>query len=200
MKNGEFIGQTAKEISPEELDTVIEMIKADLKKLSVYVTDVATEGAYDGFFIKFAVDGLNFTSRDRERSLVSPITTITVYFTSQWGFNNSDWDFVSDRPPLDILTMLLTGQTAIQEVLLFPTMKPEKKAPKDPADKYTAIGVAEDIVPIVQKCGYNIVESLRDQNPQKIQQQIGEVINKFKLTDIKKPSVDEIAQWLQKLQ
>ena len=28
MKNGEFIGQTAKEISPEELDTVIEMIKA----------------------------------------------------------------------------------------------------------------------------------------------------------------------------
>ena len=101
---------------------------------------------------------------------------------------------------IDRLTMLLTGQTAIQEVLLFPTMKPEKKAPKDPKDKYTAIGVAEDIVPIVQKCGYNIVESLRDQNPQKIQQQIGEVIKKFKLTDIKKPSVDEIAQWLEKLQ
>ena len=101
---------------------------------------------------------------------------------------------------IDRLTMLLTGQTAIQEVLLFPTMKPEKKAPKDPADKYTAIGVAEDIVPIVQKCGYNLVESLRDQNPQKIQQQIGEVIKKFKLTDIKKPSVDEIAQWLEKLQ
>ncbi len=101
---------------------------------------------------------------------------------------------------IDRLTMLLTGQTAIQEVLLFPTMKPEKKAPKDPIDKYTAIGVAEDIVPIVQKCGYNIVESLRDQNPQKIQQQIGEVIKKFKLTDIKKPSVDEIAQWLEKLQ
>ncbi len=101
---------------------------------------------------------------------------------------------------IDRLTMLLTGQTAIQEVLLFPTMKPEKKAPKDPIDKYTAIGVAEDIVPIVQKCGYNLVESLRDQNPQKIQQQIGEVIKKFKLTDIKKPSVDEIAQWLEKLQ
>lgn len=101
MKNGEFIGQTAKEISPEELDAVIETIKADLKKLSVYVTDVSTEGAYDGFFIKFAVDGLNFTSRDRVHALVSPITTITVYFTSQWGFNNSDWDFVSDKPPLD---------------------------------------------------------------------------------------------------
>lgn len=101
MKNGEFIGQAAKEISQEEHDTVIEMIKTDLKKLSVYVTNVSTEKAYDGFYIKFAVDGLNFTSRNRERSLVSPITTITVYFTSQWGVNNSDWDFVSNRPPLD---------------------------------------------------------------------------------------------------
>lgn len=101
MKNGKFVGQAAKEISQEELDLVINMIRDDLKKLSVYVTDVSTEGAYDGFFIKFAVDGLNFTSRDRVHALVSPITTITVYFTSQWGFNNSDWDFVSDKPPLD---------------------------------------------------------------------------------------------------
>lgn len=101
MKNGKFVGQTGKEISQEELDLVINMIRDDLKKLSVYVTDVSTEGAYDGFFIKFAVDGLNFTSRDQVHALVSPITTITVYFTSQWGFNNSDWDFVSDKPPLD---------------------------------------------------------------------------------------------------
>lgn len=101
MKNGEFIGRTEKKITMEELDTIIEIIKTDLKKLSVYVTDVRIEEAYDGLFIKFAVDGLNFTSRDRERSLVSPITTITVYFTSQWGFNESDWDHVSDNHPLD---------------------------------------------------------------------------------------------------
>ena len=101
MKNGKFIGQTAKEISKKELDLVVNMIKDDLKKFSVKVTDVSTEEAYHGLFIKFTVDGLNFASRDHERSLVSPITTITVYFTSQWGYNDGDWDFVSDRPPLD---------------------------------------------------------------------------------------------------
>ena len=100
---------------------------------------------------------------------------------------------------IDRLAILMTGQPSIQEVLLFPTMKPEKKAPKDPADKYTAIGVSEDIIPILQKCGYNTVESMNGQNPQKIQQQIGEIIKKFKLADIQKPSVNDIALWLEKL-
>lgn len=101
MKNGKFVGQTGKKISQEELDLVINMIKDDLKKFSVKVTDVSIKEAYEGFDIKFAVDGLNFTSRDRARSLVSPITIITVDFTSQWGYNDGDWDFVSDMPPLD---------------------------------------------------------------------------------------------------
>lgn len=101
MKNGKFVGQTAKEISQEELDLVINMIKDDLKKFSVKVTDISIKDAYEGFNIKFTVDGLNFASRDRARSLVSPITAITVYFTSQWGYNDGDWDFVSDMPPLD---------------------------------------------------------------------------------------------------
>ena len=35
MKNGKFIGRTEKKITMEELDTVIEIIKTDLKKLSV---------------------------------------------------------------------------------------------------------------------------------------------------------------------
>ena len=70
MKNGKFVGQTAKEISQEELDLVINMIKDDLKKFSVKVTDVSIKDAYEGFDIKFAVDGLNFASRDRARSQI----------------------------------------------------------------------------------------------------------------------------------
>ena len=101
MKNGKFVGQTAKEISKEELDLVANMIKDDLKKFSVKVTDVSTLDSYGGVFIKFTVEGLNLASGDRARSLVSPITAITVYFTSQWGYNDGDWDFVSDMPPLD---------------------------------------------------------------------------------------------------
>lgn len=99
---------------------------------------------------------------------------------------------------IDRLAMLITGQTTIQEVLLFPQMRPEKKAPRDAADKYTAIGVAADIVPILQKAGYNLVSDMAGANPQKIQQQIGEIIKKYKL-EITKPSVDEVAAWIEKL-
>ena len=58
---------------------------------------------------------------------------------------------------IDRLVMLMTGQTTIQEVLFFPQMRPEKKVPKDSADKYAAIGVPEALVPVLQKAGYNLV-------------------------------------------
>ena len=99
---------------------------------------------------------------------------------------------------IDRLVMLMTGKTTIQEILLFPQMRPEKKAPKDSNDKYLALGIAEDLIPVLQKCGYHLVESLRGVNPQKIQMQIGEVIKKYKL-EITKPSVDQVAEWLNQL-
>ena len=95
---------------------------------------------------------------------------------------------------IDRLVMLMTGQTTIQEVLFFPQMRPEKKAPRDNADKYVAAGIAEELVPVLQKAGYNLVSDLKETNPQKVQQQIGEIIKKYKL-DITKPSVDDIAGW-----
>ena len=95
---------------------------------------------------------------------------------------------------IDRLVMLMTGKFAIGEIMLFPQMKPEKKVPKDTADRYTALGIPEELVPIIQKCGYNTADSLTGQNPQKLQQQIGEVIKKFKLT-ITKPSVADIQSW-----
>ena len=99
---------------------------------------------------------------------------------------------------IDRLVMLMTGKTTIQEILLFPQMRPDKKAPKDSNDKYLALGIAEDLIPVLQKCGYHLVESLRGVNPQKIQMQIGEVIKKYKL-EITKPSVDQVAEWLNQL-
>ena len=99
---------------------------------------------------------------------------------------------------IDRLVMLMTGKTTIQEVLLFPQMRPAAKPQRDSADKYAAIGVAEELVPILQKAGYNMVADLKDVNPQKIQMQIGEIIKKYKL-EIKKPSVDEVAAWTAKL-
>ncbi|MCQ2267418.1 MAG: lysine--tRNA ligase [Bacteroidaceae bacterium] len=100
---------------------------------------------------------------------------------------------------IDRLAMLMTGKPFIQEVLFFPQMKPEVKAPKDKAEKYVEIGLSEEIVPILQKAGYNLVSSLAGQNPQKVQQQIGEIIKKFKLT-VEKPSVQQLADAIAKIQ
>lgn len=95
---------------------------------------------------------------------------------------------------IDRLVMLMTGQTQIQEVLFFPQMRPEKKAPRDPAAKYVALGIDEALVPVLQKAGYNLVSDLEEANAQKIQQQIGEIIKKYKL-DLTKPSVQDIESW-----
>ena len=95
---------------------------------------------------------------------------------------------------IDRLVMLMTGQTQIQEVLFFPQMRPEKKAPRDAAAKYVECGIDEALVPVLQKAGYNLVTDLKDINPQKVQQQIGEIIKKYKL-DIQKPSVQDITDW-----
>ena len=95
---------------------------------------------------------------------------------------------------IDRLVMLMTGQTQIQEVLFFPQMRPEKKAPRDAAAKYVECGIDEALVPVLQKAGYNLVTDLKDVNPQKVQQQIGEIIKKYKL-DIQKPSVQYITDW-----
>ena len=99
---------------------------------------------------------------------------------------------------IDRLAILMTGQPTIQEVLLFPTMKPEKKAPRDGVDKFVALGFSEEIVPVLYKVGYNLVSDLEGGNAQKIQQQIGEVLKKYKL-DIQKPSVDEISNIVSKV-
>ncbi len=99
---------------------------------------------------------------------------------------------------IDRLVMLMTGQTTIQEVLFFPQMKPEKKMPKDAVEKFTAIGLSADIVPVLHKAGYNLVSDLVGGNAQKIQQQLGEIIKKYKL-DIEKPSVDELSEIIGKI-
>ncbi|MBQ5663585.1 MAG: lysine--tRNA ligase [Bacteroidaceae bacterium] len=99
---------------------------------------------------------------------------------------------------MDRLAMLMTGQAAIQEVLFFPQMRPEKKIPKDPVSAFTAIGVPEEWVPVLQKAGYNLVSDLKDGNAQKIQQEIGGINKKYKL-NYTTPSVNDVTEWVNKL-
>ena len=92
---------------------------------------------------------------------------------------------------IDRLVMLMTGKPFIQEVLFFPQMRPEKKAPKDPASKYVEIGVPEEWVPLVQKAGYNLVSDMKYVNPQKLHQDICGVNKKYK---------DTVAGWIGKIE
>ncbi|MDE5963252.1 MAG: lysine--tRNA ligase, partial [Alistipes sp.] len=68
---------------------------------------------------------------------------------------------------IDRLTMFMTNQPSIQDVLFFPQMRPEKKAAVDPAEKYTEIGVPEEWVPVIQKMGYLTVDALKKLAPRK---------------------------------
>ncbi len=99
---------------------------------------------------------------------------------------------------MDRLVMLMTGQQTIQEVLFFPQMRPEKKSPKDPSAKYVEIGVPEEWVPLIQKAGYKLVADMQGVNPQKVHMDICGVNKKYKL-DLKNPTVDEVAAWIERI-
>jgi len=97
---------------------------------------------------------------------------------------------------IDRLVMLMTGKTYIQEVLFFPQMKPEKKAPQSSMAEWAQIGVAEDWVYVLRKAGFYLVQDIKDEKPQGLQQKIGDIVKKFKL-ELQKPSVDEVAAWIE---
>lgn len=96
---------------------------------------------------------------------------------------------------MDRLVMLMTGQEAIQEVLFFPQMKPEKAVQKDTTDKFTALGIPEDWAPVVQKAGILKVKDLAGLNANKFHQDICGINKKNKM-DLKNPSREDVQRWI----
>ncbi|MBQ6881750.1 MAG: lysine--tRNA ligase [Alistipes sp.] len=95
---------------------------------------------------------------------------------------------------IDRLTMFMTGQSAIQDVLFFPTMRPEKKPTVDEPEKYIAIGVPEEWVEVIQRMGYVTVDSLKKLAPGKFFNDLCGFNKKNKL-GLKAPSIDEVKAW-----
>lgn len=98
---------------------------------------------------------------------------------------------------IDRLAILMTGQPTIQEVLLFPTMKPEKKAPKSSVAEWAEIGVTAEWIPLFNKAGYYLVTDIKDVNPQKLQMDVCGVNKKYKL-GLTNPKVEDFAAYIEK--
>ena len=98
---------------------------------------------------------------------------------------------------IDRLVMLMTGKEYIQEVLLFPQMKPEPKIPQSSVKEWAELGVAESWVYVLRKAGFNLISDIKDEKAQGLQQKLGEINKKYKL-GYEKPSVDEIQQWIER--
>ena len=96
---------------------------------------------------------------------------------------------------IDRLVMLLTGKFAIGEVMLFPQMKPEKKAPQSSIQEWAAIGVPEDWVYVLRKAGFYLIQDIKEEKAQGLQQKIGEINKKYKL-GYEKPSLDTVQGWI----
>lgn len=97
---------------------------------------------------------------------------------------------------IDRLTMLMTNQTSIQEVLFFPQMRPEKKIEMASDADYEAIGVPTAWIPVLQKMGFMTIPALKEANPNKVFNDLGGMRKKLKL-DIPIPNKDEVLKWFE---
>ena len=98
---------------------------------------------------------------------------------------------------IDRLVMLMTAHSYIQDLLLFPQMRPEKVAKRDKEDAYVALGVPAEWVAPIQKAGFLTVEALgKLDRPGKLFQDLLDINKKYKL-GLKVPVVDEVKAWVE---
>ena len=100
---------------------------------------------------------------------------------------------------IDRLAMIMTNSASIQDVLLFPQMRPEKKAEASTDQQFTEIGVPEVWIPALRKLNFNTLETLKNANPNKLLNDLGGMRKKLKM-DVAAVQLDEIKQWIANIQ
>ena len=96
---------------------------------------------------------------------------------------------------VDRLVMFLTNNEAIQEVLFFPQMRPEKFQTGPNPQDFIALGIPEAWAEHVIKAGYDSIEKLKTSKPTAIHQQLNGYRKKNKL-DIPAVQLEEVQAWL----
>ncbi len=119
-----------------------------------------------------------------------------------------DYDFVRaleyGMPPtsgmgigIDRLCMLMTGNASIQDVLLFPQMKPEKKLVVATDAQFMECGVPQEWIALLRQAGITKIEDLQNANPNKLFNDLNGLRKKNKL-DIPALKPEEVQKWITK--
>ena len=98
---------------------------------------------------------------------------------------------------IDRLVMMMTGEQSIQDVLLFPQMKPEKKAAVTTDEEFVEHGVAAEWVSMLRKAGINTLAQLKEANPNKLYNDLNGLRKKNKL-DIPPVQKEAVESWITK--
>jgi lysyl-tRNA synthetase class 2 len=97
---------------------------------------------------------------------------------------------------IDRLTMFMTNNLSIQDVLFFPQMKPEKAAETgDPDEKFLEIGIPAEWIEVIRKIGLKKVKDLKELKAGKFFNDICGFNKKNKL-GLDNPSMDVVNKWL----
>lgn len=97
---------------------------------------------------------------------------------------------------IDRLTMIMTNQPSIQEVLFFPQMKPEAKKEESSEQDFIDLGVRPELLPILQKLGIVTVAQLQEASPNKLHNDVSGMRKKMKLKEVTNPTKEEVEGWI----
>lgn len=96
---------------------------------------------------------------------------------------------------MDRLIMFLTNNASIQEVLFFPQMKPERKAPIPKPEDFIKIGVPPEWIDTVVH-EFHSVSKLKDQKPTQVHQKLNGLRKKNNLS-VSPLQLEEVENWFQ---
>jgi lysyl-tRNA synthetase class 2 len=95
---------------------------------------------------------------------------------------------------IDRLAMIMTNQPSIQDVLFFPQMRPEKKAPVSADEDFVKLGIPAEWIPVLQKAGYKSAADLKNANPNKLINDLSGLRKKMKL-EIAALKIEDVKSW-----
>ena len=96
---------------------------------------------------------------------------------------------------IDRLSMIMSNSASIQDVLLFPQMRQEKKMEIVDEKIFTDIGIDEDWAKVLIKAGFTSVKQLKETNPGKLHQVLCGWNKKHKL-GLQNPTQEKVTSWI----